>query len=933
MIIHKAPCLASLFHAFSLLLLMSATTGAATLPAGFGETQMAKGLNPTTMSFAPDGRLFLCEKHGLLRVISGNELLPKPILDISSKVDAWNERGLLSVCFDPEFTRNGWIYVYYTHNRNPDDKGRTSSNNRVSRFTTKGNTADVKSELLLLELTSLSKIGWHNGGGMAFGKDGKLYISTGENSTDSNAQNGTNLLGKLLRINRDGSIPNDNPHDKEFDGNNRAIVALGLRNPFNIAVQRTTGLLYLSEVGANYEQIEAYDSSAAPTAVNYGWPGIDGPPRNQPLPSGYRAPAYAYDHGRGDGLALCAGDFYNPAKPGAVAFPTEYTGRFFFSDYKGWIKSIDPAKPDQRYDFASGIDRPIDVDCAADGALWYISRAGIPGGSDEANSASTNGSVWRVSWAGGGQPAKLAVIQQPVGANIGMPVGVVKIALQDSTGKTVETANDTVALTLAGGSAGAVLVGETKIAAIKGVATFPSLAIGKPGRGYTLRARSGNLAAANSSAFDIGNELSAPVITPASGTFTGPVWVRISNPAPGTTLRFTTGGKTPDASSPTYTAPFKISSDSTIKAIIQKNGLADSAVASADIRISGNTPYGLDVRPPVSGLKVPATSDGLPVTLSGTGIFSDKNLTPKPGVVPYSLNSPAWADGAETRRWVILPESAGIGFSPNGEYTWPGGTIFVQHFEIITNKSTNTRRRLETRLLVLDAAGSFGYGATYRWRPDSSDADLVDAAGQEEVLKITDASGGTRNQTWTYPGSGLCFLCHTPNAGFVLGPKTRQLNGDHAYPAGRTDNQLRTWNYLRMFTSTVDENAIKSYPHTCGIDDTGASLETRIRSYLDTNCAQCHRPNGSGAGWDARFDTPLSNQGIINGEVRNTFGIDNAKIVAPGDLARSLLHRRMGSTSMAEQMPPITRNVADTVALDMLAEWIRNQAAAKDGTD
>ncbi len=922
----------SLFAAISMLLAM-ATAGAATLPAGFAESKVAEGLNPVSMSFAPDGRLFLCEKHGLLRGINGNEMLPKPVLDISSQVDAWNERGLQSVCFDPEFARNGWLYVFYTHNRKPDDRSRVSSNNRVSRFTLKGNVAAPNSELVVLELTDLTKAGNHNGGGLAFGKDGKLYISTGENGTPANSQDTTNLLGKLLRINKDGSIPGDNPSYREFKGANRAIIALGLRNPFNIAVQRTTGLLYLSEVGANYEQIEAYDSNAAPTAGNYGWPGIDGPSRNQSQPEGYREPAYPYDHGRGNATAVCGGDFYNPPKPGADAFPAEYTGRFFFSDYKGWIKAIDPAMPEPRYDFATGINRPIDVDIAPDGALWYIARAGIPGGSDEANSASTNGSVWRVRWTGGGQPAKLAVIQQPVSANVGTPVGVVKIALQDSSGKTIESADDTITLTLDGNSAGAVLTGTTRIAAVKGVATFPSLVIGKPGRGYTLRASSGSLPATSSNFFNIENQLTAPVITPPTGTFSGPVWVQISNPTPGTTIRFTTDGKSPDSKYQAYTAPFQVTANSTLKAIVQRNGLADSAVTTAEIKISGTTPYGLDTRPPVSGLKLPATSDGLPATLSGTGIFSDRNLTPKPGVVPYSLNSPAWADGAETQRWVILPESAGIGFSPTGEYTWPGGTAFVQHFEIITNKATNVRRRLETRLLVLDATGSFGYGATYRWRADHSDADLVDAAGKEEVLKIADASGTIREQTWSYPGSALCFMCHTPNAGFVLGPKTRQLNGDHAYPGGRTDNQLRTWNYLQMFSAAIDENAIGNYQHTFKIDDASASLENRVRSYIDTNCAQCHRPNGTGSLWDARFDTPLAGQGILNGEVRNTFGIDGVKIVAPGDLSKSIMHRRMGSTSLVEQMPPLTRNVTDTVALDVLTQWIGSLAPSKDGSN
>lgn len=916
---------------FPALLLFLPAAPAAQLPAGFAETRVADGLNPTTMSFAPDGRLFLCEKHGLLRVISDNKLLGAPALDISSRVDGWNERGLLSVCFDPEFARNGWIYVYYTHNRNPDDKGRTSSNNRVSRFTTMGNVADPKSEMVLLELTNLSKIGWHNGGGLAFGKDGKLYISTGENATDSNAQNDTNLLGKLLRINKDGTIPEDNPHYREFKDNNRAIVALGFRNAFSIAVQRTTGLLHVSDVGANYEQIEAYDSSAAPAAVNYGWPGIDGPPRERSLPPGYRAPAYAYDHGRGDGTALCSGDFYNPSKPGADAFPREHTGRFFFSDYKGWIKSIDAAKPDVRYDFASGIDRPIDVDTAPDGALWYIARAGIPGGSDEANSASKNGSVWRVRWTGGGQPTKLAVIQQPVGANVGAPIGAVKIAFQDSAGNTVQSTNDTVTLTLDTNPAGGVLAGAAQVAAVKGVATFPSLSVGRPGRGYTLRASSGMLASVNSATFNIENQLAPPVIAPGSGSFTGPVWIRISGASPGTTVRFSTDGKDPAASPTVYTAPFQVTAGAVVKAIAQRNGLPDSAITSADIEIAGNTPYGLDTRPLVTGVKLPATAgEGLPPTLSATGIFIDRNLTPKQGVVPYSLNSPAWADGAEARYWLILPESAQIGFSPTGEYTWPGGTVFIQHFEIVTNPATSTRRRLETRLLVLDASGSFGYGANYRWRADQSDADLVDPGGEEEVLKITDASGSTRSQTWSYPGSALCFMCHTPNAGFVLGPKTRQLNGDHSYPGGRADNQLRTWSYLQMFTSPLDESVIKSYPHTCGIDDTGESLENRVRSYLDTNCAQCHRPNGTGAQWDARFDTPLVTQGIINGDVRNTFGIPDGKIVAPGDLTRSLLHRRMGSTSMAEQMPPVTRNVVDTVALDVLSEWIRTQGPAKE---
>ncbi len=920
------PILPRPLHLSCLLVLCSlpAGLGAATLPPGFAETQVATGLNPTTMSFAPDGRLFLCEKHGLLRVLLDGKLLPDPVLDLSAKIDAWNERGLLSICFDPDFSRNGWIYLYYTLNREPGKTSHDTSNNRVSRFTLKGNVADPKSEKVILELNPLSKTGWHNGGGLGFGKDGKLYVSTGENANGNYAQDSSNLLGKLLRIEKDGSIPKDNPHYKDFKDDNRAIVALGLRNPFSIAVQRKTGLLYLSMVGANFEQIEAYESGKAPEAVNYGWPGIDGLPRkDQQQPPGYRAPAYAYDHGRGDGVALCSGDFYEPSKPGADAFPAEYAGRFFFSDYKGWIKYIDPAHPETRSDFASKIDRPIDVDTAPDGSLWYIERAGKPGGSDESNSASSNGSLWRVRWTGGNsQRLKLAVAKQPGNARIGESLGVVTVELRDESGKIVSTANDTITLTLEGNGK---LEGASKVAAVRGVATFPALSIGKPGRGYILRASGSGVESVSSAGFDIANQLGTPLITPPAGSFSGPVSVSISSPAPGAEIHFSTDGKEPDASSATYTKPIPITADQTIKAIALRKDAGNSEVASAVLKVSGNKAYGLDVRPAVRGIKLPASeAEGLPATLSGTGIFTDKNLGAKDGVIPYSLNTLAWADGAITRRWVILPESTWIGFSPKGEFTWPGGTVFVQHFDMVMNPHSGARRKLETRVLVLDASGSFGYGASYRWRADESDADLVDAGGAEEVLKMSPP----RDQTWSYPARGLCFMCHTPNAGFVLGPKARQLNGDFAYPSGRSDNQLRTWSYLQMFGPGIEESAISSYPALAKIDDAKASLETRVRSYLDANCAHCHRPAGTGAQWDARFDTPLAQQNILNGELREAMGIVGAKVVVPGDPAKSMLHLRMSSTTPPQQMPPVGRSTVDTVALEAVEKWIRETGAA-----
>ena len=154
------------------------------------------------MDFAPDGRLFVCLQGGQLRVIKNGTLLATPFLTVT--VDSSGERGLLGVAFDPNFATNNFIYIYYTVPGSP-------AHNRVSRFTASGDVAVAGSEFVLLNLNNLSGATNHNGGAIHFGPDGKLYIAVGENANPSNAQTLSNLLGKVLRINSDGSIPTDNP--------------------------------------------------------------------------------------------------------------------------------------------------------------------------------------------------------------------------------------------------------------------------------------------------------------------------------------------------------------------------------------------------------------------------------------------------------------------------------------------------------------------------------------------------------------------------------------------------------------------------------------------------------------------------------------------------------------------------------------------------
>jgi uncharacterized repeat protein (TIGR03806 family) len=317
----------------------------------------------------------------------------------------------------------------------------------------------------------------------------------------------------------------------------------------------------------------------------------------------------------------------------------------------------------------------------------------------------------------------------------------------------------------------------------------------------------------------------------------------------------------------------------------------------------------------------PPASKPFPLLLSQTGAFTDlPSLSPNPNLIAYTVNSPLWSDGAHKQRWMALPTNTFVHFAPTGEWTFPKGAVFVKHFDLpIDDTDPAALRRLETRFLVRDTNGAV-YGITYKWRPNYLEADLVTNAITEEIPIAT--ASGTRTQQWFYPGPLDCLRCHTPAASYVLGVKTRQLNGNFNYPAtGLTDNQLRAWNHIGLFDSTLNEGGIATYDKLVTVTNLAASLGHRVRSYLDANCSQCHRPGGVPAFWDARYDTPLQNQNIINGTVANNLGLAGAKVIVPDDLAHSIMYLRVNSLDIFK-MPPLARNTIDTNAANALAEWI-----------
>lgn len=340
----------------------------AAVPAGFTETLITDALqSATAMALAPDGRIFVCEQAGALRIIKNGVLLEQPFVTVQNQ--ALGERGLLGVVLHPNFAQNGWVYVYHTVLE-------PAIHNRITRFTANGDRAAAGSKQIIMDLDDLSSATNHNGGALHFRSDGKLYVGVGENANRTNAQSLSNLLGKIIRLNDDGTIPPDNPFFGVTSGKNRAIWALGLRNPFAFAFQQSTGRMFINDVGANaWEEINEGVAGA-----NYGWPETEGPTTDPR----FQSPLFAYGHGSSGttGCAITGGAFYNPAN---ATFPSSYIGTYFYADFcSGWIRNFNPATSTSAR-FATNARFVVDVRVGGNGRLLYLTRSAL----------------WRVAYTGG----------------------------------------------------------------------------------------------------------------------------------------------------------------------------------------------------------------------------------------------------------------------------------------------------------------------------------------------------------------------------------------------------------------------------------------------------------------------------------------------------------------------------------------------------
>jgi uncharacterized repeat protein (TIGR03806 family) len=324
--------------------------------------------------------------------------------------------------------------------------------------------------------------------------------------------------------------------------------------------------------------------------------------------------------------------------------------------------------------------------------------------------------------------------------------------------------------------------------------------------------------------------------------------------------------------------------------------------------------YYLDIRGSkgvfrVTGAAAGPVTGGPPTLLSETGcVDANDHTKPASGLIPYKPNAGFWSDGAVKDRWMALPDDGQVSVGANGDWDFPNRTVLMKNFHL-------GNQLIETRLFMRHPDGVWA-GYTYEWNADGKDATLVHGGKQKAI----------GDQTWIYPSESQCMMCHNQATGGPLGPETQQLAFNYVYPqTGRDANQLVTLNALNMLSPPITSpETVTPYPDPYG---TAGTVAERARAYLHTNCSLCHRPGGpTSATMDLRYQATLADTKTCD-VVPNisNLGIDNARIIAPGDPDRSVLLKRINQRGTSDQMPPQGLGMKiDEQGVALIREWIQS---------
>ena len=346
------------------------------VPEGFSVLDVSGqlGRNATAFALLPDERILIANQTtGDVQLVINGSLRPTPLVTVPDIL--WSgEQGLLGIAVDPDFPDSNYVYVFHT---------RTDSVNRVSRYTVEGDLTDASSDSLSIDSTSRRTVydipdekTYHNGGTLRFGSDKTLYISSGEDNKFEVSQDLTSPLGKILRINRDGSIPPDNPtFYPEPEGKLGEIFAMGFRNPFRFSIDPKTDELFIGDVGP--EDVEELNLSHG--GENFGWPRYVANElyrAETPLAtSDSTFPIHSYPHASGRRAVIALLTYRERESLDDASFPPEYDGVHFFADF--FAGPVQYLKPDgnggwEVVDFATGFSRPVDAAQGADGSMYVL---------------------------------------------------------------------------------------------------------------------------------------------------------------------------------------------------------------------------------------------------------------------------------------------------------------------------------------------------------------------------------------------------------------------------------------------------------------------------------------------------------------------------------------------------------------------------------
>lgn len=902
----------------------------------FSTSYLAVGINePMVLEISAQNDFYVIGRRGEFYALEDDQLVLKSTI-ITNSV---HEGGLIGFVLDPNFVENRHAYFHYTDN--------TEALHHISRITLHNdNSLNLASEKILLSYEVDLQRCCHLAGDMAFDAEGNLYIATGDN-TDPFESNGyaplderanrelfdaqrtsantNDLRGKILRIKptEEGSytIPEGNLF--ATDALHRGeIFSMGHRNPYRISIDSGTGLLFWGEIGpdANFETPSrgpgGYDEINK-TAVpgNFGWPYFAGPNEaynRYDFASASSGAKYNPNNVRNESVnntgatdlpdaepawitmshrALMLGDVYrwNPEVEDSYKLPSYFNGRLIswnFNNDALYEVPVDAQNPSQR----SWLDTSL--------------MAGII----DAEISPVNNRLYLLGYGGNccGMPANAGMLAEVLYIGDGPPDSQEPPPSYE-VGDTVTFTVDNKLLSSSAEGELSLLDNRTGNREIFEIveADNNTVALRSFEFGMYVSTAGANLSA---TAGSIGREEQFYLDQKSDGSYTlkaaaNCLYVGLNSNA-GTSL---------------------VANASTI-------GERQLFKLAAAEPCTSDSSQGLACRQSATAyLNMPAVVDGelnnLPALLSQTGAFAEvSTMTPSASLIPYEVITPLWSDRAGKRRWVAIPNGSRVDWAATGKWQWPAGTVFVKHFELPVDESNPEQiKRLETRLLVVRDGGQV-YGATYKWRADHSDADLLTDTLNEDI--VISSPNGDWTQTWTYPSPTDCQTCHNPEAEGVLGVKTASINKAWTYPNGVTENQLRAWNNIGLFSSDIEAQLNTNLPEHAALNDTDASSEHRLRSYWDANCANCHGPQGIASLWDARFETPLTEQGIVNGELAGQrdylelYGLEDPKVIDPGNKDNSILYIRSHSTDPDHRMPPLGTHLVDENYIEVLEGWI-----------